>query len=228
MCPCCGGYFRKMKPYKAFFYLKGKLTDYYTENAICPGCGSDIRHRFLLSFLVNKTNVLNKLTKILYFAPETFIRDFLKKQKNVECVLCDIVPSCYPGAIKVDMTDIKFSDDSFDGFIASHVLEHIKDDVRAVKEVYRVVRPGGWALIVIPIYGEETFEDAGLDYNGREKMYGIGEHMRMNGLDFKIKLANAGFSVNVYSLNDVPGNYIDRNVNSVHVESDKYLFFCKK
>ena len=90
------------------------------------------------------------------------------------------------------------------------------------------MKANGWALIAIPIYGEITFEDPELDCEGREKMYGIGDHMRMNGLDFKLKLSDAGFSVDIYSFDDVPGNYIDKSVKSPHLETDKYLFFCKK
>jgi len=104
----------------------------------------------------------------------------------------------------------------------------VKDDLQAIKEIYRVVEPGGWALIVIPVYGERTFEDPSLDYAGREKIHGIASHMRMNGLDFRLKLSEAGFHVNVFSLDDVPGSYFDKSVSSPHIDSDKYLFFCNK
>jgi hypothetical protein len=83
-------------------------------------------------------------------------------------------------------------------------------------------------LIAVPVYGEETFEDPGLDYAGRERMYGVGDHMRLNGLDFKDKLSAAGFTVVLYSIDDVPGPYFDRSAVSPHLESDRYLFFCKK
>lgn len=227
-CPVCGGHFRRMKPYTGSYYIKGELIDHYTKNAICPNCNSDIRHRFIFTFLTNSTNLLKSKIKLLHFAPEERIFNFLNRQENVEYVTCDIDPSSYPGAIKVDITDIQFADGSFDAIICSHVLEHIKNDIQAIKELYRILKPNGWALITIPIYGETTFEEPELDYKGRKKVYGIGDHMRMNGLDFGLKPSNAGFSVTIYSTDDVPGKYIDRSVNSPHVDSDKYLFFCKK
>jgi SAM-dependent methyltransferase len=228
VCPCCGGHFRKMKSYEESFYIKGKLIDHYTENAICPACGSDIRHRFLFTFLENNTDILTTHLRLLHFAPEKGISCFFKKQRNIDYVPCDINPSNYSGAIKIDITNIQFPDNSFDCILATHVLEHIKDDKRAIKEIYRVLKPGGWALVVIPIYGEKTFEDHDLDYSGREKMYGMGDHMRMNGLDFRVKLVDAGFHVDILSLDDVPGKYIDRSIRSPHVDSDKYLFFATK
>ena len=153
---------------------------------------------------------------------------YLKKQSNIDYVSCDIDPKQFPGSIKVDITRIQFIDSSFDAVICIHVLEHIQDDKKAIDELYRIIKPGGWALIVIPVYGDTTLEIRDLDYNGREKMYGTGEHMRMNGLDFSKKLTAAGFSVNIVSFDNVQGNYIDRSIVSPHVESDKYLFFCEK
>ena len=227
-CPCCGGHLRKMKPFEGLFYINGKQIDYYTENSICPICSSDIRHRFLLTFLKNNTNILKTELRLLHFAPEEGISRFFKKLKNIDYVPCDIDPSGYPGALKVDITHMQFASNSFGGVLASHVLEHVKDDLGAIKEIYRIVESGGWALIAIPVYGESTFEDLSLDYSGREKMYGIGCHMRMNGLDFRLKLSEAGFHVNVFSLDDAPGSYFDRSANSPHIDTDKYLFFCNK
>lgn len=227
-CPGCGGHLRKMKPFEGVFYINGKQVDYHTENAICPICSSDIRHRFLLTFLKNNTNILKAKLRLLHFAPEQGSYHFFKKLKNIDYVPCDIEPSRCPGALKVDITHIQFPSNSFDAVLASHVLEHVKDDAGAIKEIYRVIGPGGWALIAIPVYGERTLEDLSLDYSGREKMYGIGCHMRMNGLDFRLKLSEAGFQVSILSLDDVQGNYFDRGANSPHIDTDKYLFFCNK
>ena len=225
-CPVCGWHFRKMKPSKGSYYIKGQLVDSYTENSICPRCNSGMRHRFVFTFLVNNINILQSRIKLLHFSAEPPISRLLKRQSNIEYITCDVNPA--RDAIKVDMTDIQFPDATFDAIISIHVLEHIRDDVKAINELYRILKPGGWALIAVPTYGDTTFEIPGLDYEGRMKMYGIGDHMRLNGLDLKTKLSDAGFSVDVFSFDDVPGRYIDRNVTSPHVESDKYLFFCTK
>lgn len=229
-CPCCNLSFRRMKPYEARFFMKGGLVDCYTENAICPNCGSDIRHRFTVAFLRNNSGLLHENIKLLYFAPEEGVFRFLKKQRNISCVNCDIEPDNYSkyGAVRVDITDIQFADDSFDAVIAIHVLEHIENDAAAIKQLYRVIKPGGWALIAVPISGEITYEDKSLDSRGRMNAYGIAEHFRINGLDFKNKLSENGFHVETYTVENIPGNYIDRQARSAHVESDKYLFLCRK
>ncbi len=126
------------------------------------------------------------------------------------------------------MTNINFADESFDAVIAIHVLEHIQDDLQGLKEIYRVLKPGGWALIAVPVYGEMTFEDRSLGDEERQKMYGLKDHVRMNGLDFKNKLANAGFTAHVRSIDDVDGNYVDRTASSPHIDSDRYLFYGEK
>lgn len=227
-CPCCHGHFRKMKPFEAYFYISGTPVNQYTKNAICPICLTDVRHRFIITFLKKYTNILTARLRMLHFAPEYGVSPFFRKMKNIDYVSCDINPSNYPGSIKVDISHIQFPDNSFDCILASHVLEHIEDDEQAIREIYRVIKPGGWALVAIPIYGEKTVEDPSLDFNGREKMYGDGTHVRMNGVDFKFKLSAAGFDVKMISLEDVPGNYFDRSVSSPHLDTDKYLFFCNK
>jgi SAM-dependent methyltransferase len=226
-CPICEQSFRKMMPFRGSFYVKGELVDHYTPNALCPRCRNDIRHRFILTFLKGKEDRLIPGIRMLHFAPETALSSYLKN-RGINYVGCDIDAAAFPGAVKVDVTDIPFGDASFDAVICIHVLEHIIDDEKGIREIYRILKPGGWALIAVPVYGETTLDIKDLTYEGREKMYGTGEHMRMNGLDFTGRLASAGFSVEVVTFEDVPGDYIDRAVRSPHTESDRYLFFCRK
>ena len=82
-CPVCGGHFRRMKPYRGSYYIKGELINHYTKNAICPGCNSDIRQRFIFTFLMNNTNLLQSRTKLLHFAPEGGFSNFFKRQENI-------------------------------------------------------------------------------------------------------------------------------------------------
>jgi len=227
-CPACNGKFRKMMPFKGHYYVRGVLVDHYTPNARCPRCRSEIRHRFILTFLKGKSGFLAEKIRLLHFAPEAFLSAYLSRQPNIEHVKCDIDPANFPGAIRADITDIPFDAGSFDAVICIHVLEHIEDDSRAIREIYRILRPGGWALVAIPVYGETTYEIKGLSYGEREKAYGTGQHMRMNGLDFVSRLSDAGFSVETVSFDDVPGDYIDRTVKTPHTESDRFLFWLTK
>lgn len=225
-CTICNGHFDRMKPYIGSCSLRGIETNHYTENAICPRCHSHIRQRFVMEFIRVRTNLLTQRQRVLHFAPELSIYQRLKSV-DLDYVPVDIDPTQFVDAIFADITKIKFETE-FDHVISIHVLEHINDDKKAISEIYRVLKPGGRALLAVPIYGEVTFEVSGLDYAGRERQYGIGDHVRLNGLDFIDKLRVAGFDVETVSYDSLPGNFVDRTVASPHTESDKYLFYCTK
>lgn len=108
------------------------------------------------------------------------------------------------------------------------MLEHIKNDLMAIEEIYRVLKSEGWLLLALPIYGEKTFELNNITKKERKLQYGIEDHMRLNGLDLGDKLKAVGFHVEIISTNSLSGNYFDCELQTPHSESDKYLFFCKK
>lgn len=226
-CRFCGGSFRKMKPYTESFSLRGRLIDHYTENAICPRCGSDIRFRFALEFLLQR-RLLDGPVRLLFFAPDRWLHGALSKHSGVEVTACDIEPQWYPGAIQVDITDTGLADESYDAIICMHVLEHVSDDAKALRELYRVLEPCGWALLAVPILGDETFEDPSLDAEERQRFCGLSEHLRMYGLDFASRISAHGFETEVVTIDDLSGNYVDRSAASPHMDSDKHLFFARK
>ena len=99
---------------------------------------------------------------------------------------------------KEDITNLSFKDNSFDIIFCSHVLEHIEDDKRAMKELYRVLNPAGFAILQVPILREKTFEDFNIKSPKlREKVFGQSDHVRIYGKDFKYRLENVGFKVKV-------------------------------
>jgi SAM-dependent methyltransferase len=225
-CPICEREFDRMKPFVGSYRLRGVEIDHYTENAICPRCHGDIRQRFIMAFIKLRTDLFSRRQRVLHFAPEMSLYKRLKSA-NLDYVTADIDPSRYVDAIYVDITDIRFEEE-FDCVICIHVLEHIPDDRMAIREIYRVLKPGGHAILAIPTYGENTFEIPGLNYSGREAQYGNGDHLRLNGLDFSEKLKEAGFEVELVSYDEILGNYVDRSITSAHTDSDKYLFCCVK
>ena len=227
-CPLCEKGFDRMDPFTGYYRVRGVLVDHYTENAVCPSCGAKIRHRMMAQFLIRRTDLLTSAKRVLHFAPEVQVAVFLKGLRNITYTACYSDTARYPGVLKIDLPEIALPDASYNAITCSHVLEHIRDDTRALAEMFRILTPWGWAVIAIPVYGDTTFEDPSLDFAGREKMYGVGSHQRMNGLDFRHKLAAAGFAVEVHSYDTVPGNYVDRGVRSQHMDSDRYLFFCTK
>ncbi len=227
-CPVCGWRFRALKPLSGVCSIRGETTDLATRNADCPRCRSGIRQRFAFAFLKARTRIETDRLRVIHFAPDPGIYKALSGLPNLDYVAADLNPVRFVRAAKLDITDIALPSDSVDGIICIHVLEHIDDDRRAIGELHRIARRGSWALIAIPTYGAETFEDRSLDYAGRERMYGTGDHLRLNGLDFARKLEAAGFTVEVVAIEDFGGDFVDRSEHTPHTESDRYLFFCTK
>jgi SAM-dependent methyltransferase len=167
-------------------------------NSRCPSCGARRRQRYLWLYLERKTNLLVDRLRVLHFAPERIFEEWLGSRPNLDYVSTDLER---PRAmVKADITDLPFADDSFDAILCSHVLEHIVDDRKAMRELYRVLRPGGWAVVLVPIdfSRAETFEDSSIVAPAdRERLFGQDDHVRVYGRDFTARLEEAGFTVRV-------------------------------
>lgn len=190
-CPCCGGRFRR-------FLRAYSVNGPSRPNAGCPGCGSGERHRLLWLYFQDKLRVGASPLRLLHFAPEGFFQDHFTSLPNVEYVSADLDSPL--AMANVDITDLPFDDESFDLILCSHVLEHIPDDRRAMSELFRVLRPGGKALLMCPIDWNrgQTFEDPSLtSAHERELAFGQDDHVRIYGRDFADRLAEAGFGVEV-------------------------------
>ncbi len=187
-CPCCKRSFRT-------FLLSGL--------GACPGCGAGRRHRNLYYFLDNEKNILERPgLKILHFAPEKGSISFFSKLNPDNYYSADL--NSPRANLHFDITHIPFSDNTFDVVISSHVLEHIQNDFEAMKELYRILKPNGYAIHQVPIdtKREKTFEDPNINTNElRDKVYGHLDHKRIYGLDYADRLQQAGFTV-------TPLNYI--------------------
>jgi ubiquinone/menaquinone biosynthesis C-methylase UbiE len=135
---------------------------------------------------------------VLHFAPERIFEAWLGSQPNLDYVSTDLERA--RAMVKADITDLPFPDDSFDVILCSHVLEHVMDDRKAMRELYRVLRSGGWALVLVPIdfTRAETFEDPSVFAPAdRERLFGQADHVRIYGRDFMARLEEAGFTVRV-------------------------------
>lgn len=98
----------------------------------------------------------------------------------------------------MDLTALDFPDAHFDAVVCNHVLEHIPDDRKALREIYRALKPGGWASLQVPMKGEVTFEDPTiLDPSERNKYFGQDDHVRQYGSDYTQRLKETGFDVRV-------------------------------
>jgi SAM-dependent methyltransferase len=192
VCPICGA------EVSAFLPFGARKDRPPTPDRKCPTCGSLERHRMLWLFFAQRTNLFTERVRMLHIAPEACLAPRLKERNNISYVSADIENPT--AMVKMDITDIRYPRESFDVIYASHVLEHIPDDRRAMRELFRVLRRGGWAVLQVPIWGEETIEDPTVtDPRERERLFGQHDHVRMYGHDgqFGRRLEEAGFEVHV-------------------------------
>ena len=166
------------------------------KNALCPGTLSLERHRLLWLYLDKETNFLSSNLKVLHVAPEQVFYKKFKKLKNWEYFTFDLNSPI--ADIKGDLTSTNFKNESFDLIICNHVLEHIEDDKLALNEIYRILKYNGISILQVPmnVKRKNTFEDSSIkSKNQREKYFGQYDHVREYGLDFKDRVEQAGFEV---------------------------------
>ena len=133
-------------------------------------------------------------------APEYIIQKFLRSIPNLDYISADLNSSL--AMVKMDITNISCKDNSFDVILCYHVLEHIIDDRKAMRELFRVLKPGGWAILQSPmdLKRNKTFEDSHVVLpQDRERIFGQSDHVRIYGRDYKDRLEKAGFTVKVDS-----------------------------
>lgn len=166
-------------------------------NARCPDCRSLERHRGVWLYLRDHTDLCSSRPKrMLHVAPEPPITRRLREVPSLDYLSADLDSPV--AMVKMDITDIGYPDESFDVLYCSHVLQHVPDDRRAIAEFFRVLRPGGWAVIQVPIWRTVTVEDPTVtDPDERVRLFGQFDHVRSYGPDFADRLAEAGFRVTV-------------------------------
>ena len=196
-CPVCGDEFDTYLPF-------GIVS---RKNSQCPNCHALERHRALWLYIKNHTNILDannqavKL-KMLHFAPEPAIYNKIREYPHIDYYPVDIDSSKAGLRDVVDIQSIQYRDKMFDVIICNHVLEHIPDDYRAMREMCRVLEKDGVAYISVPIKNmQSTFEDPA--YNTPELRllhYGQDDHVRIYGNDFLQRLRDSGFNADVIEL----------------------------
>lgn len=227
-CPICNSRLKTFLPFGFTFPVieeKKIVGGGYRQNAVCPICGSYDRERLLYLYLFHKTDIFEKPKKLLHVAPEAAVENILRAKVNVDYVTADVAAKKV--MVQMDITDIRFPDDSFDAIICNHVLEHVIDDGKAMSELYRILNPGGWAILQVPISLtlKNTYEDFSITtITGREQAFGQDDHVRIYAEDYQARLAKAGFKVNVFKWVNEPKNFGGRrNVFGLIEEEDVYL-----
>ena len=192
--PINGKSYRKFLPYG---YVRQR------ENALSPGTLSLERHRLLWLFLKNETIFFKEEIKVLHIAPEQSFYNIFKKQKNLDYLTADMESPI--ADIHFDLHEIPLKENTFDVIFCNHVLEHVNDDHQCMKELYRVMKKGGWGIFQVPIdyNNKNTYEDASItDPKEREIHVWQKDHVRLYGLDYPERLKKAGFKITVFSPKD--------------------------
>ena len=167
-------------------------------DAQCPVCGSLGRHRFLWLMLERYGLVPSAGQRLLHFAPEWALERRLVRELGRDYLSADLARG---RAMRVlDLTSLELPDGQFDWVLCSHVLEHVPDDRQALREIARVLRPGGRLILQVPVRdGRPTIEaPAGSTPAYRKTHFGLGDHLRLYGDDLADRVAAAGFRIQVW------------------------------
>lgn len=189
-CPLCGKRFRKFLSY-------GYVTA--RPNALCPHCLALERHRLLWLYLERETTLLQHLPTLLHIAPEVCLMRHLKPRYAAKKAAYQTADLESPLAdLHFDIQHIPLDDEQFDVVICNHLMEHVENDRLAMRELYRILRRGGWGVLLSPVELNRatTFEDDSItDPEERTRIFGQYDHRRIYGNDFADRLREAGFEV---------------------------------
>lgn len=198
-CPVCDSKQTTFSPLPKF-YLKNALHYGFEhlENAemlslrayACPNCGASDRERLYALWIDQqiKKNFFPKCARVIHFAPEAALSRKLKELNQFDYKTADLLSNNVD--YKVDIMDMPFDDKYFDFFLCSHVLEHVENDDRAIKELYRITKPGGCGILIAPIIMglKKTLEDPSITEEAdRWKFYGQNDHVRLYAHDDYVK-----------------------------------------
>lgn len=215
--PIDGKSFRYFLPYGY-----GKIR----YNVLSPSTLSLERHRLMWLFLKNKTDFFSAPKKVLHIAPEQCFIKLFRNQQNLDYLTTDLHSPL--ADVKADILDLPFEDNSFDVVFCNHVLEHIIDDQKAMSELYRVMKKGGFGIFQVPqdLSLEKTYEDFSIT-NPKERAahFGQYDHVRIYGQDYFNRLEKVGFEVHPINLSSELSSEL---INLYRLTENEIIPYCKK
>ena len=217
VCPCCG--------WKLRTFTRGGASLRARDCGYCPRCNSKARHRRDWLYLVKNTALFEARGRLLHVGPKYALsRQFIKSENldyvGVDCKLRPNIRSV------ANIEKIPFRDGVFDAIVCIHVLEHVEDDRSAISELFRVLKPGGWAFVTVPIrLDAPTYEDPTITTpQARREAFGEEQHVRVYGYDLADRLKAEGVHVQL--------DRADRTEASLRkkygVLDNEHIFFCTK
>lgn len=194
-------------------------------NRLCPRCGSLERYRSLWLYL-QQQGILrgDKSVKLLDIAPRPCFRNFCRQQTHITYISSDL--NSPQAMVHSDLTCMAMADAAWDVIVCFHVLEHIPNDHAALTEIRRLLKPDGFALLMVPIKGETTFEDPTVPPERYEEVYGQDDHVRICGMDYEQRMVDSGLQVETIDI----FTFFSSEILQRHAlyGDDRYLFRVNK
>jgi len=218
-CPVCEQSFSRFLSYGS------KVA--HRENVLCPKDLTLERHRLMWLYLKDHSSFFtDKNLSVLHIAPEQCFINRFKKQPNLSYLTADLESPI--ADLHFDLHEIPLESDRFDVVFCNHVMEHVANPIQCMKELFRVMRPGGWAILQVPqdMTRDTTYEDASIVLpEEREKHFWQKDHVRLFGRDYPDYLRKAGFTVEEFWLKD----HLDQEIfNRYRISEEEVLYIAKK
>lgn len=232
-CVICGHRLARFLPYRGgnrnmpALMLALDVIGSDVDHFSCPWCHAHDRERHLFLFM-QVAGIFSFITgkRVLYFAPERHLSRFVEEAKPEGLIRCDLRPWA-DDIVQADLLALPFPDSHFDLLIANHVLEHVDDDRCAVREIVRVIKPGGHAILQTPYSSvlERTWEDEGIrSSEARLEAFGQEDHVRLYGKDIFERIAQQGLESRVQSHEELLGGYCSHRLG-LNPREPFFLFF---
>jgi SAM-dependent methyltransferase len=218
-CPVCERSFRKFLSYGSDVA--------HRENVLCPYDLTLERHRLMWLYLKDESNFFSQAQlNVLHIAPEQCFHKRFKKQQNLNYLTGDLVSPI--ADLHFDLHSIPLEDNRFDVVFCNHVLEHVDDALQCMKELHRVMKPGGWGIMQVPqdLSRDTTYEDPSIvTPEDREKHFWQKDHVRLFGKDYPDWLRKAGFTVSEY---DKDSKYGKEKLARYRINEGEILYIVSK
>lgn len=231
-CPMCNALLARFEPEgesHAVLFELDVVGGGRRDGVICPVCRAVDRERLVHLFLKQRALLADPDLRMVHVAPEQVLGAQLRARLGSRYMSADLMTDFVD--VNFDLTDIPYPDASFGAVICNHVMEHIPDDGKAMREVLRVLKPGGWAILQVPIglKLEMTIEDPSVtDVPERERRFGQFDHIRIYSAgDYIARLTRAGFSVEPFRWTDASETY-GGAANRFGLLEKEVLFFARK
>lgn len=217
-CPVCGWHVREFAGERALLRT--------SDSGYCPRCNAKARHRRIWRYLERNTRFLRDSLRLLEIAPWSSFALRFQSMPAVDYIGIDLVAAGPQVTTRGDLLALPLKSESVDAVLCIHVLEHVDDDRGAIAEIFRVLKPGGTAIVSVPIrLDQPTFEDPSItDPQERERLFGERSHVRYYGVDFVERLTTAGFNASMEPAQEIP----EDELRKYGLRRDENIFVCIK